>query len=259
MFCYNIMTDLSLNDVNLVKFRYTFAAAMLPSAIDGVLKTLVPIFRVHDTITMGYETLDRASRPTHPHLHVHFNTIDSIKNIRARFRTWLKNNSDDRINGAKGAENKVYSLTTPEDGVKNNMRFYRYPWKQGGRCGIEFEKLASFDYIEDDADIELEIERARAEYAALSDVRAKAIAKHEDKVANSTYSKISKRCDDLMISSPKIVQLDDVMDTVIDVYVEHELSMNTSTMAGYALTYAVSKKIVSKEAVRTAMKKHLNY
>jgi hypothetical protein len=30
-------------------------------------------------------------------------------------------------------------------------------------------------------------------------------------------------------------------------------------MAGYALTYAVSKKIVKKEAVRAAMKKHLNY
>jgi len=254
------MTDLSLNDVYHFKFRYTLAAPMLPSAIDALLKTLVPVLRVHDTITMGYETLDRAARPTHPHLHIHFNTIENDPKgakIRARFKTWLKNNDDERMNGAKGSENKVYSLKTPEEGVLNNMRFYRYPWKQGGRCGTELEKLTSFDYIEDEADVQLEIERAKAEYAALSDARSKAIAKHEDKVANSTYSKIAKRCDELMISSPKIVVLDDIMDTVIDVYVEHELSMNTSTMAGYSLTYAVSKKIVPRSDVRAAMKKHI--
>jgi hypothetical protein len=45
---------------------------------------------------------------------------------------------------------------------------------------------------------------------------------------------------------------------VIKVYVEHELSMNTATMAGYALTYAVSKKVVPYSAVKNAMNKHLN-
>lgn len=254
------MTDVSQNVLHF-KFRYTLAGSMLPSAIDGMLKTLVPIFRVYDTITMGYETLDRAGRPTHPHLHIHFNTIENDPKgakIRARFQTWLKNNSDDRINGAKGAENKVYSLKTPEDGVFNIMRFYRYPWKQGGRVGTDLEKLQSFDCSdEDETDfIEMEIERAKAEYAALSDARAKAIAKHEDKVANSTYSKISRRCDELLSCSPKVVGMDDIMDTIIDVYVEHELSMNTSTMAGYALTYAVSKKILLKSDVRAAMKRH---
>lgn len=243
------------DDLILVRFRYTLPSGVDQYNIDSeVLNGLVPILRAEDCLTVGYEDKRSDGMPTHPHIHIAFNTKDTLKNIRGRFRTWLKNNEDERIDGSKGSENKVYSLTSPKDGIANIRRHYRYCWKQGGRQRTH-EKLGHLkDW--DPEDVEIEEERAKTEYASTSDALAKAKAKAEKKLENSTYTKIQKRCDEVFIARAPSLSL--VQDEVIKVYVEHELSMNTATMAGYALTYAVSKKIVPYSAVKNAMNKHLN-
>lgn len=244
-----------MTDVALVRFRYTLPAGVNKSNIDTeVLNQLVPVLRAKDCITIGYEEKRSDGMPTHPHIHIAFNTEDSLKNIRGRFRTWLKTCQDERIDGSKGAENKVYSLTNPKDGIENIRRHYRYCWKQGGRLRTH-EKLGHLDG--DEEDTEMEEERAKAEYASTSDALAKAKAKQEKKLENSTYTKIQKSCDEIF-GCGKACSLSAIQDEVIKVYVNNELSMNTATMAGYALTYAVAKKVVPYSAVKNAMNKHLN-
>lgn len=244
-----------MTDVALVRFRYTLPPGVNKSNIDTeVLNQLVPVLRAKDCITIGYEEKRSDGMPTHPHIHIAFNTEDSLKNIRGRFRTWLKTCQDERIDGSKGAENKVYSLTNPKDGIENIRRHYRYCWKQGGRLRTH-EKLGHLDG--DEEDTEMEEERAKAEYASTSDALAKAKAKQEKKLENSTYTKIQKSCDEIF-GCGKACSLSAIQDEVIKVYVNNELSMNTATMAGYALTYAVAKKVVPYSAVKNAMNKHLN-
>jgi len=244
-----------MTDVNLVRFRYTLPPNCLPGNIDTtVLNSLIPIFRAENSLTVGYEDKRSDGMPTHPHIHIAFNTKDSLKNIRGRFRTWLKTNADERIDGSKGAENKVYSLTSPKEGIENLRRHFRYCWKQGGRLKTH-EKLGHLDG--DEEDIEMEEERAKAEYASTSDALAKAKAKADKKLENSTYTKIQKSCDEIF-SLGAAKSLSAIQEVVINVYVQNELSMNTATMAGYALTYAVAKKVVPYSAVKNAMNKHLN-
>ena len=245
------MTDAPI----LVRFRYTLPVGVDKYSIDTqVLDSLIPVFRAEDSLTVGYEDKRSDGMPTHPHIHVAFNTKDSLKNIRGRFRTWLKTCQDERIDGSKGSENKVYSLTSPKDGIENIRRHFRYCWKQGGRQRTH-EKLGHLEGWDND-DIEVEEERAKTEYASTSDALAKAKVKAEKKLENSTYTKIQKKCDEVFLAKAPSLSL--IQDEVIKVYVEHELSMNTATMAGYALTYAVSKKVVPYSAVKNAMNKHLN-
>lgn len=239
----------------LVRFRYTLPDGVNQYNIDSqVLDSLVPILRAEDCLTVGYEDRRSDGMPTHPHIHIAFNTKDSLKNIRGRFRTWLKTHQDDRIDGSKGSENKVYSLTSPKDGIENIRRHFRYCWKQGGRQRTH-EKLGHLaDW--DSEDIEVEEERAKTEYASTSDALAKAKAKAEKKLENSTYTKIKKKCDEVFLNRAPSMSL--IQDEVIKTYVDHELSMNTATMQGYALTYGVSKKVVSYDQVKAMMNKHFN-
>jgi len=248
------MTDATL----LVRFRYTLPPGVTQYNLDTqVLESLIPILRAEDCLTVGYEDKRSDGMPTHPHIHIAFNTKDSVKNIRGRFRTWLKTQQDERIDGSKGSENKVYSLTSPKEGIENPRRHFRYCWKQGGRQRT-YEKLGHLSGW-DFEDVEIEEERAKTEYASTSDALAKAKAKAEKKLENSTYTKIQKRCDEVFCAEVgRAPSLSLIQDEVIKVYVEHELSMNTATMAGYALTYAVAKKVVPYSAVKNAMNKHLN-
>lgn len=230
-------------DITFVKFRYT-----LPKDVrdwDEICKSLVPVFRIHDVCTAGYEDKNKLGADTHPHIHIHFNTKDTVKNIRARFKTWLKNRGDSRTeDGNAGSENKAYAMGTPKEneGLRSIERFARYPWKQGYRIRFLGEKVP-LDW--DDEEIKFQVERASAEYALNAENRLKAQKKAEEKAANSTYAKIQKGCEE---SSPKT--FGQVIDVAIDVYVRHEMAMNLQTMTGYCLTYAVGKGMISKESIR---------
>jgi len=242
-----------MSDDNHYRFRYTLPSGVTKSTLDTlVLDTLIPVLRAENCLTIGYEDLRSDGMPTHPHIHIAFNTKDTRKNTRMRFRTWLKKSGDERIDGSKGAENKVYSLNSPKDGIENIRRHYRYTWKQGGRMR-KHEKLGHLEG--DEEDTEMEEERAKAEYASTSDALAKAKAKAEKKLENSTYTKIKKSCDEVFSQGAKpafrVIQRE-----VVKVYKINELSMNTATMQGYALTYAVSIDVVSEDQVLDLMDRH---
>lgn len=234
------MTD--TDDITYVKFRYS-----LPEHTHDwheICETLVPVFRVHNICTAGYENKNKMGADTHPHIHIHFNTKDSVKNIRARFKTWLKNRNDGRTeDGNAGSENKVYAMGTPKEneGLRSIERFARYPWKQGNRIPFKGEKVPE-DW--DAEEIKFQIERASAEYALNAENRLKAAKKAEEKAANSTFAKIAKSCEE---SEPKTFGA--VIEVAIDVYVRHEIAMNLQTMTGYCLTYAVGKGMIPKSAI----------
>lgn len=233
----------NMEDITFVKMRYT-----LPDGILGdwseLVKSLVPVLHVHDICTAGYEDKDKMNKDTHPHIHVHFNTKDKVKNIRERFKTWMKKRGDERTQtGNAGCENKTYAMGTPkeDEGLKSIERFARYPWKQGLRIKFLGEKVPEGW---DDEEIKFQIERANAEYALNAQNRLKAKEKAEEKAANSTFAKIKSACDE---NHPKTFE--DVIGIAIDVYVKYEIAMNMQTMAGYCLTYAVGKGMVSKHQI----------
>lgn len=232
-----------MEDITFVKMRYTLPNGLLGDWSE-LVKSLVPVLRVHDICTAGYEDRNKLGRDTHPHIHVHFNTKDEVKNIRERVKTWMKKRGDERTKeGNAGCENKAYSLGTPKEneGLRSVERFARYPWKQRHRIQFLGEKVPEgWDADE----IQFQIERASAEYALNAENRVKAEEKAKEKAANSTYAKIKSACDE---NHPKTFH--DVIEVAIDVYVKYEIAMNMQTMAGYCLTYAVSKGMVSKHQI----------
>lgn len=235
---YNMSDELTY-----VKMRYTLPEGILGNWSE-MLKSLVPVLRVHNICTAGYEDKNKEGRDTHPHIHVHFNTKDDVKNVRERFKTWLKKRGDNRMDtGNAGVQNKCYSMGTPkaEEGLKSNERFARYPWKQRHRIAFDGEQVPEgWDADE----IAFQVERANAEYDLNAQNRLKAKQKADEKAANSTFAKIKAECE---VLHPK--SFHDVIQIAIDVYVKYEIAMNYQTMAGYCLTYAISQGFVSKHQI----------
>lgn len=124
------MTDAS---ANFIKFRYTFSPAEADpnvafekiAKIVGYLKTPAEMTEmISRPMTIGVEEKDKCGNKTDKHLHVHFQSVSTVGTIRQRIMRFFKSIDEKR----KG--NKLYSLTQEED-VKDNDRFFRYPYKQG--------------------------------------------------------------------------------------------------------------------------------
>lgn len=129
------------------KFRYTVKPGSDPATGVHAFMAILGKEAVFKTqcmyITAGFETKGERGLDTHPHWHWKFvipNVGENeLGNMRKRFQRWAKEDSTETRKG-----NFLYSLKEETD-IKDYDRFFRYPWKQGGRRnkgnGFNFERL----------------------------------------------------------------------------------------------------------------------
>lgn len=206
-----------------VKFRYT-----LDKNENKQTAMFNTLFEKASIITIGYEEKDKLGKPTHPHLHYHMLIDDKIANIRGRLKTLFKANGEER------SGNELYSLAEEKDVLDVN-RFFRYVWKQGGRCKYheKIDKLKDFD-------VAVEIKCAVEEYA-------RSCQFNNDKVDRSTRANTYDKIVALLLDKPP-VSIKEVVDRIRDFYIKEGLACNASTIAGYATTYSLAHGLLDPEA-----------
>lgn len=207
-----------------VKFRYTLAAGEDKVQSARAFRTT---FAKASIMTLGYEEKDKLGAPTHPHIHLHMLIDDKIANIRGRLKTLFKTDGEER----KG--NELYSLTEETDVLDVN-RFFRYPWKQGGRLTCLERTVLLKDF-----DIEVEIKCAMEEYS-------RSCQFNNDKLERSTRANTYDKIKSIFVEKPP-TSLKEVVDRIRDFYIQEGLACNASTMAGYATTYSLSVGLLDKE------------
>lgn len=207
-----------------VKFRYTLEKDEKHISAITSFKTLFSNAKI---MTIGFEEKDKLGSPTHPHIHFHMLIPDKIANIRGRLKTLFKLNEEKR----KG--NELYSLCEEKD-VKDVNRFFRYPWKQGGRQTL-LENLHGLV----DFDVDVEMKCAMEEYS-------RSCQFNNDKVERSTRPNTYDKIKELFIEKPPL-SLIEVIDRIRDFYILEGLACNPATIAGYATTYSLSTGLLDKE------------
>lgn len=204
------------------KFRYTLAESQVErweAAYQPVLNEIVGYLtdNIHEEfslVTMGYENLNKLSQPTHPHLHIHFRCELTVGTLRKRFQR--RYNLDSR----KG--NPLYCLSHEED-VQDEQRFFRYPWKQGGR-------IKRLEKIPTEWDTKVMLACAAEEQHKQWDLNKKA---EEKRNQPSTKDKLFEYLDAIReeLKDEKSIFL-----KVCEYYNQEEKSANMATIKGYIQT-----------------------
>lgn len=213
------------DDINLIKFRFTpyteeFDYNSECQFINEFVGITQPQF-----MTCGFEKLNNLGEPYKPHYHIHIATKKTIGAIRKAFS---------RTNYYKEAPSKgnaLYSLTE-EDDVKDLARFFRYPFKQGGR--IRFRESLPPDF-----DLSGQLLCAREEYANIVKVKQE---KREKLLSPTTCDKIMEYLEGLEV---KPINDIDILEQMILYYAERGSSANKQTLIGFMNTYKVRNKIIS--------------
>ena len=219
------------------KFRYTVKPGLDPATgvhaylalfgQDAVFKTRLAY------ASAGFETLDKMGKETHPHWHFHFALPDvgenELGNMRKRFQRWIQSDETETRKG-----NNLYSLKEEKD-VQDVNRFFRYPWKQGGRRhkgnGFNFEKLPK------EMEIELEIALAREEQQRQWERNQIA---YEKKMAPDTRDLLFEYLDRIHAEDP-FTQDIDILEKMCEFYGTPDekgyfRSANKQTILGYLQT-----------------------
>lgn len=204
------------------KFRYTLGESQIVSwekqyqpVLNEIFSYLTDNIDMEFTlVTIGFEKLNKLNQPTHPHVHIHFRTELSVGTLRKRFQRRYK--LDDR----KG--NPLYCLTQEED-VQDEQRFYRYPWKQGGR-------IKRLEKIPAEWDTKVMLACAQEEQVKQWDTNKKA---EEKRNQPSTKDKLFEYLDAMRadLTDEKSIFL-----KVCEYYNQEEKSANMATIKGYIQT-----------------------
>lgn len=226
---------------NLIKLRYTLYPESGQSTFEkqiDYLNTLGIKEYLHilepQNIVIGFEKLNNLGEFTHPHIHFHFSTDKNIGAIRKGLTRYWKDSGETRIRAA------LYSLKQ-EDDVKDLTAFYRYPLKQLNK---EFHNFNKYPV---DFDLKLQTVLANEQYNQVVEIaRAKALS---DSNKQSTFDKLLIYLDELKPNSKETV-----LSLTLKYYKREKLSMNISTMAGYALTYCSINDLVSDELILEKLK-----
>ena len=193
-----------------IKFRYTLQqGADRNNAISEANCMSALLFANASILTVGFEEKDSLGKPTHPHIHFHMLINDLIPNLRGRFKTLMKKNEEEREG------NELYSLKQAADVIDAN-RFFRYPWKQGGRIK-HCEKIENLS----DFDIPVEIKCAQEEYS-------RTIQFNNDKVDRSTRANTYDKIVALFKADPP-TSLGVIMPRIVNFYVSEGLACNDAS------------------------------
>lgn len=179
-------------------------------------------------VSAGFETLDKFNKPTHPHWHFHFamkNATDkTIGALRKRLQRYFKTDAETR----KG--NELYSLSEVDD-VNEITRFFRYPWKQGGRRAREhsfcYERLPP-----EMTDINTEIALAREEQSRMWEWNIK---KAEKAAQPDTRDKLFEYLDEIN-EKTKFTDRFTILEKICEFYGSNDKSANKATLMGYLQT-----------------------
>lgn len=213
------------DDLNLIKFRFTpytdeFDENAECQFISQFIGISAPVY-----MTCGFEKLNQFGEPTKPHYHIHIATKKNVKAIRKAFQR------TSHYTEAPAKANALYSLTE-EDDVKDLSRFFRYPFKQGGR--ITFREILPPLF-----ELEKELFCSKEEYENLKKVNRE---RRERASAPTTCDKIMEYLEGLEV---KPIQDIDILEKMILYYAERGSSANKQTLIGYLNTYKVRNKIIS--------------
>lgn len=204
------------------KFRYTLAEEQVQrykhahqSVISEVVELLTSdIEREFTIVTIGYEELNKLGQPTHPHVHIHFRSELTLGTLRKRFQRKYQ------LDSRKG--NPLYCLSQEED-VQDEQRFFRYPWKQGGR-------IKRLEKIPKEWDTKVMLACAAEEQHKQWDLNKKA---EEKRNQPSTKDKLFEYLDNIReeLKDEKSIFL-----KVCEYYNQEEKSANMATIKGYIQT-----------------------
>lgn len=225
--------------MNYYKLRYTLAPwdlEDLESFYRNINYEWFAIMRP-ELFTIGLEDKNMFGEPTHPHIHIHFTSDKKIKNIRdCLVKLWR---SDVRENRQRAS---LYSLVEEAD-VKNDNYFFRYVYKQGGMVKhawrdttyCKIKAIPGFDVAQEQL-------LAMEQYSQVVEVNNKKREKQTQK--DSTFDRICV----FLEAYPGEPASDeaDICLRIAEFYVQEGLACNTSTMAGYAVTYCVKVGILDK-------------
>lgn len=217
--------------VEYIKLRFTIDEQQKARTF---FRSILPIEDL-DVCVFGFESKDKNGKPTHPHYHCHF-AVDTEKHpkvntgsLRKKIQRFLKDSEDER----KG--NAVYSLTQEKD-VLEPQRFFRYPFKQGGRTFLNWEKLP------EDFDIDMQIALAEEEYARMVEQNNKKL----DKLLRpNTKDKLFEYLDECKIT-PQTEKVQ-ILKLILIYYNREEMSANKQTIMGYLNTAMLRYKIQTEE------------
>lgn len=212
-------------DLHLIKFRFTLPADtsnndVLCQFITTFMGMAEPVFQ-----TIGFEKLNKLAEVVKPHYHIHFATKKTLATIRRAF------NRSILYKEAPVKGNEFYSMAEEED-VKDYCRFFRYPWKQGGR--VTFREMLPPEF-----DARVELACSREEYASMVKFNQ---AKRDKALAPTTCDKIMEYLENLQEKPTSDI---DILEKMIMYYAERGSSANKQTLIGYMNTYKVRNKIVT--------------
>lgn len=197
---YYIVYQMDWTQFHFFKFRYTVKPGSDPATgVHAFLAALGKdaVFKTQCMYTTaGFETLGKRREPHAPHWHFHFaipNTGENeLGNMRKRFQRWVASDEDESRKA-----NALYSLKEEKD-VQDICRFFRYPWKQGGRRhrgnGFNFERLPP-----ELQDVNLHMELAKEEQERLWEQQ---IAAYEKKMQPDTRDLLFDYLDDINAETP---------------------------------------------------------
>ena len=214
------------DELNLVKFRFTPQEELHDEhQFQCALTSYVQHITDCEYMTCGYEVLNKLGEPAKPHYHYHLATKKTIGAIRKAFQR------GDYYTESNVKGNELYSMSEEKD-VIDTSRFFRYPFKQGGRRKFREKLPPNFE-------LEVEIKCAKEEYASMVKFNQ---AKRDKALAPTNCDKIMEYLESLS----ELPRSDlDILEKMIQYYADKGSSANKQTLLGYLNTYKIRNGIIT--------------
>lgn len=208
------------------KYRYTYdLSASLQTQITLANQFLAEIrhYMLLPKYTLGIEHYTKGMQPCKPHLHIHFVSKHSSKNIREQLRT--KFGLIGRVQSCKAEVNV------------DEFKFWRYPLKQQSGESKRFFRTEGFS--KEDEKHYLDVA-----YACWKQAAEVSISKQQRKEERSSKDRLFTYLDETFEDS---ATLRDYRIAAYRYYVEHEDTFSPSSIRGYVYMYVLRRGIISYE------------
>lgn len=214
------------DDINYIKFRYTPQEDIQDEQqYQCALTSYIQHITDCSFMTCGYEVLNKLGEPAKPHYHYHLGTKKTLGTLRKSFQR------GDYYKGTLAKGNELYSMTEEKD-VIDYCRFFRYPFKQGGRRGFREKLPPNFD-------LNVEIKCAQEEYGSMVKYNQ---SRRDKALAPTTCDKIMEYLESL--EHKPYTDLD-ILEKMIQYYADKGSSSNKQTLLGYLNTYKIRNGIIT--------------
>lgn len=233
-----------MTELHYYKFRFTPSPTLDENLCQNVGRSFFREFLKIEELefaTFGFETKDKLGEDTDPHFHCHFASsnfkIGAVRKAIQRSKYALDAKAENRAKG-------YYSLTEETD-VQSEERFFRYPFKQQGRCFQNWERLP------DGFEIEKQVALACDEWERDIEFNQKVKERRERPTGKDVlFSHM-----DVLHQNTPFTNVEDILVAILDFYNTEEKSSNESTIRGYVNTAILRYGLMTS---RDMAKKWLN-